>query len=164
MTNGMMERSDENDLAKYLVARFRMSMSGWRTASLILSSGNRICVHPCISFDRTSSVESLPHFGQFLIHRLKIESLWVKLTTEPFKPLLVLAAFWILDRFEEVAVTPGTATVEASLPQLPRQDAQMTLDLRKVDCGRNAPIDHVRVEVQLALEAGASVVPVMVGN
>jgi serine/threonine protein kinase len=29
---------------------------------------------------------------------------------------------------------------------------------------RNAPIDHVRVEVQLALEAGASVVPVLVGN
>src|ERR1022692_2179020 len=48
---------------------------------------------------------------QFLVHRLKIESLWVKLTTEPFKPLLVLTVFWILDRFEEVAVTPGTATV-----------------------------------------------------
>jgi serine/threonine protein kinase/tetratricopeptide (TPR) repeat protein len=29
---------------------------------------------------------------------------------------------------------------------------------------RNAPIDHVRVEVQLALEAGASVVPVLVGT
>jgi serine/threonine protein kinase len=29
---------------------------------------------------------------------------------------------------------------------------------------RTAPIDHVRVEVQLALEAGASVVPVLVGN
>src|ERR1022692_3902109 len=48
---------------------------------------------------------------QFLVHRHKIESLWVKLTTEPFKPLLVLTVFWILDRFEEVAVTPGTATV-----------------------------------------------------
>ncbi len=29
---------------------------------------------------------------------------------------------------------------------------------------RGAPIDHVRIEIQLALEAGASVVPVVVGN
>ena len=29
---------------------------------------------------------------------------------------------------------------------------------------RNAPIDHVRVEVKLALESGASVVPILVGN
>src|ERR1019366_3777873 len=61
MTSGMIERSDENALAKYIVARSRISMSGWRMASLILASGYRTVAGPFImAFSCSSNCAGQP--------------------------------------------------------------------------------------------------------
>src|SRR4051794_11345746 len=49
MTNGMIVRSEENDLPKYVAARSRISMSWWRMAFLIFSSDNLTAACPSLS-------------------------------------------------------------------------------------------------------------------
>src|ERR1019366_9408580 len=74
MTNGMIVRSAENDLAKYIAARSRISMSGWRMASLILASGDRTVAGPFLGWVPFLSVKLLhqlspPPFDGFQANR-----------------------------------------------------------------------------------------------